>query len=414
MILEAIEKYADISELEIARSATNNSSDLWSFVESLPADFVKRSRLKDTLSSQSRSTSDNDSYITLEEELLEISANFSASVEQIIPTLDIAYISDDIIVEGNFIYMPDGEEIHIYSLEGIAIIEVLNAIAHGEDAESAAKRISEEIENFINSDAPTIARGLFINPILKWPGGIVRYTFQSNMRTEFRTATRNAMDSWEAGSNNKVRFTYYEPNGITAALSLIGALPLLQIGEKTLDGLYGLASPGSPLPGFPIIGLYYSFMYLDPSVPLGLVEEPNEQNAYSVALHELGHVLGLQHEQQRADRDNYIKVTDTTQFKIPEITIAVVNSIRIEMRSKKVAFLTIWYPVIVTSISNYPQFVKTAFDPLSIMMYAGLEIVDPRFMNDFYATNPSGTTIWKTKTTTRLSDLDKAFIRTLY
>jgi hypothetical protein len=234
------------------------------------------------------------------------------------------------------------------------------------------------------------------------------------MRTEFRTATRNAMDSWEAGSNNKIKFTYYEPNGITAALSLIGALPLLQIGEKVLDGASGIASPGSPLPGFPLVGLYYSFMYLDPDdcskVSPTTVEVVGRQNAYSVALHELGHVLGLQHEHQRWDRDNYIKVADP--FRIPEITIAVVNSIRVEMRSKKVAFLTIWYPVIVTSISNYPQFVKTAFDPLSIMMYFGLEIVSPAFKNNTYADYEDR--IWKTKYTTRLSDLDKAFIQTLY
>jgi hypothetical protein len=308
--------------------------------------------------------------------------------------------------------MPDGRKIHIYSLDGIATIEVLNAIANGEDAESAAERISSEIESFMAEDASN-ARGLFTNPVIRWSGGLVRYVFSSNFKPEYRTATRNAMNAWETGSDNKVKFTEIAPNAITTLLSFMGVLPILQISEKNLaDDVSGEATLGSPIPGIPLMGLFYSQMHIDPSVPSTTVEKIGLQNAYSVALHELGHVLGLRHEHQRADRDSYIKGSD--QLKIPEITFTQLDGFRLEWHSTKVLFVTIWYPVIVPLTSLYPQFQKTAFDPLSIMIYSDLEIVNSAFKNSTYANDDDGDGIWKTKYTTRLSDLDKEFIKLLY
>jgi len=192
-------------------------------------------------------------------------------------------------------------------------------------------------------------------------------------------------------------------------------MPVLSISEKVLVGASGEASPGSPLPGIPIISVAYSYIHIDPSFDDNTtIEIKNKLNAYSIALHELGHVLGLQHEHQREDRDKYIKVTDSGSdyFKIPEITLISVVDIRLEWRSKKVAFITVYYPVIVVITKSHPQFQKTAFDPLSIMMYSGFEIIDTSFKNNTYGDYISG--IWKTKYTSRLSTKDKEFIRLLY
>jgi hypothetical protein len=84
--------------------------------------------------------------------------------------------------------------------------------------------------------------------------------------------------------------------------------------------------------------------------------------AYQVALHELGHVLGLQHKHQRADRDTYIDVNaEWYEFinygTLPEITLSS-NHSRIVWNSKKVSGVKLWYPVLEFYTISNPQFAK--------------------------------------------------------
>jgi len=208
MVMETVNNYVDVPEQEMARSAKNGSFDIYAFAESLPPDLATRKRQRNMTIFRNRSIMDSDysETITLQDELNEIVDYYTSSIEQIIPYLDYDALPYGVVVKDNFIYMPGGNVIYQYSLDGIATIEVFNAMANGEDPEAAAQRISEEIENMIGDGSTDSARGLFINPILRWQNGTVHYIFNSNMRPDFRTATRNAMNDWESGSGGKVKF----------------------------------------------------------------------------------------------------------------------------------------------------------------------------------------------------------------
>ena len=415
MTVEAIDNYIDISEIEGARSAKGGQIDLLALADYLPKDLTTLKRQVSKTGIQGRTALDTDSpedTITLQDELTEILDYVNTTVEQIIPSLDFNDLPEDVFVDCGYIHLPGGGTVPQHSLEGIATVEVLNAAANGENIEAAAQRITAEIASFMEESAIGEGRGLFVNPVQRWSGGTVRYYINPNFRSNYKMAMRNAMNDWETASGGKVKFievdlNFYN-NPLLTIVAATGFVPVVKISEKVL----GKDIAGKAAPGVMPIGLNY--LYIDPSVPNGEREDPNKQNAYSVSLHELGHVLGLQHEHQRADRDDYIRVTETDSNykKIPEVVLTTISGIRLVWKSTKILFVTIWYPVIVIDYNYNNQFQKTSFDFLSIMMYSGLEIKHSSYKNAAYGDKYG--TIWRTKYTSCLSDSDKAFIKKLY
>jgi hypothetical protein len=288
------------------------------------------------------------------------------------------------------------------SIEGIAMGEVLQAIANGEDAEAAASRVTKEIEEMLGAGSDTFDRGLYIRPIPRWSGGVVTYKWD-DLKSTFRPEVRRAMNDWEAGSNRRVRFVEFNGNTWDWTLVVLGVTHVVNIKDKS-----DLDAPGKALPGSLPWGI--SFLHLRSDL---LISNSGGQTVYTVALHELGHILGLQHEHQRADRDIYVEVTnnDINNMRLPEIIIYASYPC-IEFRTTMVLFIPIIYPVIVIRTDACPQFEKTsAFDFNSIMMYPDLPI-KPGYQNTTNGINRSG--VWRTKYTIQLSDLDKAFIRQIY
>lgn len=215
------------------------------------------------------------------------------------------------------------------------------------------------------------------------------------------------MTSWYTATGGEVTFNEYGDNGWNNFLLVVGASRAVKIEEADLDGAAGQALPGAWLWGI-------GYLRIDTDACTDSIAE-EYGTAYQVALHELGHVLGLQHEHQRADRNTYIDVTYNWENylnygPLPEITKKKEYS-RIVWGSKKVWGVRIWYPVLEYYTVSYPLFAKTDWDFDSIMLYPYFRIKPP-YDNTRNGFNEVG--FYQTKKNFKISQKDIELIKWLY
>ncbi|MDR2071242.1 MAG: matrixin family metalloprotease [Treponema sp.] len=344
--------------------------------------------------------------ITLQDELDVIVKDYNEVMSLLVPPVEGVAFADGVRIEDGLIYLSDDEIVPQYTLEGIAIAEVLTAISNGEDGEEAAERISAEIESMFTGENEGSSRGLYIKPVPLWSGGVVKYKW-GDMRDGFRKATRKAMDRWTSATGGKVKFEEFDAAAWNTFLLIIGIQHIVRIEEKALDGAFGMASPGSYPWGI-------AFMQLDPRCENTV--NAVSYSAYSVALHELGHVLGLQHEHQRWDRDTYIDVSVTknnflNNTRLPEISLPSLRIVGLEWKRTMVGCIPVWYPVVIVRVEMAEQFVKTGWDFNSIMLYEGFKI-KPSYANA--ANGKKEGNIFYTRYNTELSAKDIEIIKRLY
>lgn len=125
-----------------------------------------------------------------------------------------------------------------------------------------------------------------------WKNGDVRYRFADNPSSDFKQRTRRYMTEWEGVANKKVRFTEIKNSALNRFRWYAGDIHL-KISLKSLSHAAGQATVGGVLP--------YRSLEIDKE---SLIPE----NSDRVFRHELGHVLGLHHEHQRYDRDDYVTI----------------------------------------------------------------------------------------------------------
>ncbi|GHU85888.1 hypothetical protein FACS189473_5130 [Spirochaetia bacterium] len=321
----------------------------------------------------------------LEVELEAITAEYEAAIAALVPSPDAAVNAGLLFVKDGQIIISDDQSVPLNSLDGIATVEVMNRVAAGEAPEQVVAEIQAEIEKLIVQQDSRAARGLYIKPEnaagiggtvsgARWNNGLIRYHFESSMTAAAKQNALTAMGEWTTKTNNKVRFQELSPSVWDTICRGIGQTQYLNIGIYNLDAnTAGSSTVGS----FAVSRVKIS---------------PTSVNNMRTYRHELGHTIGLIHEHQRPDRDNYVVVSnsDTTNYgRIPEKTVVA------GLYPVKILFITIYLPYI-----WYVDYGKTvgSFDFGSVMLYGDLE------------KKSGGQTIWNLE----ISDTDAATVRQMY
>ena len=128
----------------------------------------------------------------------------------------------------------------------------------------------------------------------RWDGGEVPYQFDSNITETERTFIRTSYNDWNTKTSGKVRFSEVSDNWWNNFCYALGFKKFIKIKKENLDA--GVAGQANGCGKSAWATIKYS---------------PNWINNYRTVVHEMGHKLGLQHEHQRPDRDNFLRVNMT-------------------------------------------------------------------------------------------------------
>lgn len=125
------------------------------------------------------------------------------------------------------------------------------------------------------AETPVAARsaGAYDNAVTLWPNGTIRY-FYASATAEQKTVIRAQMNKWQVGTGIKFTESTTRTNALVITVNII---------QQDLGGNASLGKTPNPT-----LNLYS-------------IDAP-------VVLHELGHVIGLTHEQERTDRESYMKL----------------------------------------------------------------------------------------------------------
>lgn len=119
------------------------------------------------------------------------------------------------------------------------------------------------------------AQGLAaVNAARTWPNGVVYYRFSENLPAYMRDRVKRAMDAWER--RTIIRFEHAGPNRSAFVL-------IVPFNERYCRANIGYTGGRT-------------HMWLSDVCSVGLIK------------HELGHTLGLYHEQSREDRDDHVQI----------------------------------------------------------------------------------------------------------
>lgn len=405
--LEAISKYDDgsISNGIASKSIRNGGAlDIEDLSNMLDNDIFKKTRML----SSSKGIG-NGETITLEEELDDIVEEYQNKVKNIAPDISLIVAVPGISKTEDGMILIENRAIDPESIEGALSIELINAELRGENME----RIINDISSVANAlgDENVSSRGLYKRETAPWRGGRVNYIINSSMDPKYRSAVIEGMRDWKSKVPGII-FSDVSHNKLFKYNRLYG-FPLLRIIKDMSHNpnVAGSAHIGAPR--------YYTLRAQEMRLIYSTIESSTMSKIalHTTVRHELGHVLGLEHEHCREDRDEYLAIEDS---KKNDINYQKISFVRYIERSKIIFYFKyvtigrgwfkfkIWYPVIEKrkwTDREWNSKVSGEFDFNSIMLYHSLKIKDKYV---------SKVKMNKTPYNTNISHLDAQAVKMMY
>lgn len=303
--------------------------------------------------------------VTLSEELAELASNYQKEVEALAPDMSLLAEQEGMTTNEQGLQIGDDMIVDPNTLSGAITIELMNAQLRGEDLDAVAADMGLSADSIAGADCE---KGVYKYATSKWSDNKVYYCFES-MTENYRTAVREAMADWSAKVPG-LKFedkTSDEWHKFWASICLASLVMMNEVSGMSANGQSTLGRGA----GKTILNLRQG-LHTDPSY------------FYRTPRHELGHTLGLSHEHQRWDRDDYVSIpstylSDTVNFgKIDKTMTISINGVITTWKYYTLTVwgvsIRIWYPVFSWGKIDVATLITAGgpatFDYQSIMLYS--------------------------------------------
>lgn len=350
------------------------------------------------------------------EKLKNITENFTSSLNMLLPDFSDAVNAGLLNIDEskNAIIVSEDEYISLNSLDGIIAVEMMNNLANGKSQNEAIQIIQNDIEKVIENVGlqEDSEKGLYSDRVDRWKDGVIKYMYPDNsLDAKACKAIEDAMNDWTNQTGGLIRFVKKDANLWNNLCYFLGG-EITRITNKSLNGgIIGNSTVGASAIGASRAGEIFGNIGGWTTVHFDTAMW-SDYDYKRVPRHELGHLIGLEHEHQRPDRDKYIvvpKTNDSINFGIyRDIETATFYKLEWRCSLVKICFvkIKIWYPTIVRyGIDIDHTRMVGDFDFDSIMLYPDLTIKQPYDLLLHYD---------ETQFNTELSPLDIEAVKKLY